>query len=194
MIGFIVYFSVVIPDKERVVTIKEKTIEVVNYKRGLELNNEIKRNENKHKIIKLLAKKTDSDKIAKIILNNSLEYNIPVAFAFALAWSESRFKPNAINGIHNSNGSADWGLFQLNDYHRDWSREELLNPYKNTKEAMRVLDKILSNNSQVIAIGIYNVGATGIKKGLPYTTLVHINNVIEYRDNLLDEINEVMVE
>lgn len=180
-------------DNEAIIVKEISITNVMKYTRSLELNKEIEKLENKKEIIDLLEAHTKSRDIAKIILENAIEYEVPAALAFALAWSESRFDPEAINGVHNRNGSGDWGLFQLNDYHRNWSREEYLDPSLNTKEAMRVLSKILEENDPVMAIGIYNAGATGIKRGLPYTTLVHIDNIIEYRDYLLDQINEVVV-
>ncbi len=46
-----------------------------------------------------------------------------------IATCESGLRANAFNG-HNTNGSWDAGLFQINSIH-GWSKEELMNPIAN---------------------------------------------------------------
>jgi hypothetical protein len=193
-IGFIVYLGIIVPDEKRTIIIKEEiSIKVINYKRGLSLNDEIKKEKNYIKVVNLLNVETGDRLVTTTILDKALDYEVPVALAFALAWSESRYSPNAINGIYNSNGSKDWGLFQLNDNFLDWTEDEYFNVEKNADMAMSILSNILEKENEVKAIAIYNTGATGVKRGISYTTLTHIDNIINYRDKLLVKINEVMV-
>lgn len=176
----------------------KKVTRVNNYyvnKRGVELNKAIKESNKKDAIVRELNRLTEDTRITVNILNEAIRYDVPVALAFGLAWSESRFNPVAINGKNNRNGSKDWGLFQLNDAFRNWSKEEYFDIELNTREAMKVLSKILNSDKDAVeAVAIYNTGATGVKRGVSYYTLLHINNVIEYRDKVSDIINEVMVE
>jgi hypothetical protein len=44
----------------------------------------------------------------------SIHYNVPFALVEGIVWNESRWSINAVN--HNTNGSYDIGLFQLNTY------------------------------------------------------------------------------
>ena len=79
---------------------------------------------------------TNSREIAQVIIEESLEQNLPINIAFALAWRESQFNPRAISPP-NRGGSIDWGLFQLNDGHRqDWTRSEFFNIRKNAHAAL----------------------------------------------------------
>ena len=55
-------------------------------------------------------------------------YDIPLSLAFSLAFNESRYKVQAVNG--NKNASVDRGLFQLNSQaFPGFSEEDFFNPY-----------------------------------------------------------------
>jgi soluble lytic murein transglycosylase-like protein len=164
------------------------------YKKDLEINNIVEENQ---KIIKsYLNTHTHNGLVTNAILEAALEYRVPITIAFGLAWSESRFQPTAKNGIHNYNGTSDWGLFQLNDgYRENWTTKEFFDPHKNAKEAMRYLRGLMDihGNNMIICLAAYNAGSKGIKDGITHTTLVHINNILKYSEKLEEEINEIVV-
>lgn len=170
-----------------------------SYQVGLELNRKIERfivdDKNREILLSYLDQHTAQRAISSTILDKSLNWNVPVGLAFGLAWSESRFDPEAINGIHNNNGTRDWGLFQLNDSHRSsWTQEDFFNVEKNTEAAMEYLAMKLRqfDFKPVLAIAAYNAGSTGVRRGVGFSTLVHINNIIDFSNRLEAEINEII--
>lgn len=131
---------------------------------------------------------TNNIQVSAIILEESLSQQVPITSAFALAWGESRFKTQLVN--RNGGHSSDWGLFQLNDGHRSWTREEYFDIRKNTKEGLNYFSYSLHtfNNDLALAIAGYNKGVENVKRRLSpisYLTLTHINNIIEY-DRMLE--------
>lgn len=179
---------------ENKVEIKEVIVKE-EYKKDLELNKAVR---NSYIPVKtyLTANHTGDSKITEAILRAALENEIPVTVAFGLAWSESRFDPRAKNGIHNRNGTSDWGLFQLNDaYRSNWNTGDFFDPYKNANEAMDHLRNLMDRHgdNMVICLAAYNAGSRGIKKGVSYNTLMHINNILNYSNKLEEKINEVVV-
>lgn len=182
---------------QRIIT-GESIVEVIS---GLELNSRIKTfllNPRKRELLlSYLDVHTSQRLISETILEKSLNWDVPIGLAFGLAWSESRFNPRAINGIHNSNGTRDWGLFQLNDgYRPEWTREDFFDVHKNTEAAMEHLALMLRqfDYKPVVAIAAYNAGGNGVREGVGFTTLNHISNVMEMKQILESEINELMVE
>lgn len=177
---------------------KEELKEVVvkeEYKKDLELNKAVRNNYIPVKTY-LTANHTGDSEITEAILRAALENEVPITIAFGLAWSESRFDSKAKNGIHNNNGTSDWGLFQLNDgYRRNWCMEDFFNPYKNADEAMEHLSSLMDRHGDniVICLAAYNAGSRGIKRGIGYSTLVHVNNILKYSDKLEAEINDLVV-
>lgn len=83
------------------------------YYTRLEIN-EIIQNKGIKKFISFFDEYTNDTQITTIILSEALKQDVPIMLAFALAWGESKFNPTAKSGL-NTNGSRDWGLFQLND-------------------------------------------------------------------------------
>jgi len=130
---------------------------------------------------------TNNTLVSTAILEESLSQQIPITSAFALAWGESRFRTQLVN--KNGRHSSDWGLFQLNDGHRSWTREEYFDIRKNTKEGLNYFSYSLRtfDNDLALAIAGYNKGVENVKRGSPisYLTLSHINNIIEY-DRMLE--------
>lgn len=174
---------------------------IVDFRSGLELNTKIERFTSEPHKRELLLDHFDAYTgqriISETIFEKSLNWDVPVALAFGLAWSESRFNTEAINGTHNSNGTRDWGLFQLNDAYRpEWTREDFFDVHKNTEAAMEHFALMLRqfDYKPVLAIAAYNGGAIGIRDGIGFTTLNHISNVIDMKRQLEAEINELMVE
>lgn len=163
------------------------------YYSGIELNNEVGvmiSNGGSDKIVEFFTERTNSTEIASIILHEAMAKEVPITAAYSLAWGESRFHPNRTN----DNGvSKDWGLFQINDGYRDWSREDFLNINKNTKEGLDYFSYSLKtfDGDLVMAIAGYNKGVENVKRGdiVQHTTLVHINNITEYDRQLEADLN-----
>lgn len=190
-----VYIMTDVPQRDEKVIVKTNTKTTESeYKKDLEINEIVKENQ---KIIKsYLNTHTHNELITNAILEAALEHEVPLTIAFGLAWSESRFKPSAKNGVHNRNGTSDWGLFQLNDgYREEWTSKEFFDPSKNAKEAMKHLRNLIDihGNNPVVYLAAYNAGSKGIRDGINHTTLTHINNILKYSEKLEEEINEIVV-
>lgn len=169
---------------ERVIEVIETTHEFEFYT-GLDLNEEVREiveGGGTHDVLNFFTSYTNNINVSAVILEESLNQSVPVTAAFALAWGESRFRTNVVN--RNGGNTSDWGLFQLNDGHRSWTREEFFDPEKNAEEGIRYFAYSLSvfNNDVPASIAGYNKGVENVKGGadIPNNTLFHINNIIEY--------------
>lgn len=133
---------------------------------------------------------TRNHRITESILRHSIEIGVPVNLAFSVAWAESRFNPYAINNS-NSNGTADWGLFQLNDNYYRWTRDQFFNIEKNIQAGISHLDFVIKEMDEIYyALAAYNAGVNGVRtRGVPNITLRYINNILEYEDYLNREFN-----
>jgi hypothetical protein len=134
-------------------------------------------------VIDFFASICASPEIARAILSNANEYDIPPALAVALAWEESRFDPHALN-TRNRDGSVDRGLFQLNSH--SFPRLELqafFNPYANARYAMGHLRYCLNTGgSDVAALAMYNAGTSRVNSaGTPKTTLDYASRILSNR-------------
>ena len=65
--------------------------------------------------------------------------------ALAIAWCESRLVPDAV-GSRNTDGTHDWGVFQLNDggtlQHLGGTPQTALDPAWNVEAAKRLYDQV----------------------------------------------------
>jgi hypothetical protein len=133
-----------------------------------------------------------SHEIAKIILANADEFDIPPALAFSLCWEESKFNPRAINN-ENRNESIDRGLFQLNN--RSFPNLEVLdfyNPDLNARNGLRHLRSCLDiGGNEIIGLSIYNAGVGRVRNtGTPLRTLIYVNRILENRDKIESHFHE----
>lgn len=167
----------------------------VEYYFGLDLNKEVQQlieGGGMQQVLDFFDSYTNNSEITTAILNEALDQEVPVVTAFSLAWGESRYNPQSIN--NNGNRSTDWGLFQLNDsYRQDWSRADFFDVDKNTKEGLSYFSYSMRafSTNVVLSIAGYNKGVENIKNrsAVPYSTLAHINNIIEYERDLERELN-----
>ncbi|MGL4986972.1 MAG: transglycosylase SLT domain-containing protein [Treponemataceae bacterium] len=123
--------------------------------------------------------------IASIILTNADKNNISVSLAFALAYTESRYRPRAIN--HNTNLSTDRGLFQLNDRSfPELTEENFFDPQISAERGLAYLRKCLDTaGNEVTALAMYNAGTTKVRNGgTPQRTLNYIAHINNYREGL----------
>ena len=124
--------------------------------------------------------------IAKAILDNSNEYKVPAALAFALSWEESRFNPNAVNR-NNRNGSIDCGLFQLNNRSfPNLETNDFFNIGINARYGISHLRFCLNfGGSEISALAMYNAGTAKVSNtGAPKVTLDYISRILENRSRI----------
>lgn len=138
---------------------------------------------------------TRNQRITELIINHAIEREVPVNIAFSVAWAESSFNPYAIN-TSNRNGTADWGLFQLNDNYYRWTREQFFDIEQNIAAGIAHLDFVIEEMNDIYyALAAYNAGVYGVTRhGVPDITLRYINNILEFEDRLNQDFNSFIQE
>ncbi len=128
---------------------------------------------------------TGSRDVALAILQEADKNNIPLSLAFALAYTESRYKVRAVN--RNTNSSIDRGIFQLNNKSFPALVEtDFFDPYISAKYGMSHLRYCLDTaGNEVSALAMYNAGTNRVRNnGTPQMTLNYISNIQNYRRGL----------
>ncbi len=128
---------------------------------------------------------TGSRETAIPILEEADKNDIPLSLAFALAYTESRYKANAIN--RNRNASIDRGLFQLNNKSfPQLKEEEFFNPKVSAKYGMSHLKFCIgSAGNEISGLAMYNAGTTKVRQNLtPQSTLNYVGKIMSYRERL----------
>ncbi|MEE0132478.1 MAG: transglycosylase SLT domain-containing protein [Treponema sp.] len=128
--------------------------------------------------------------VALAILQEADKNNIPLSLAFSLAYTESRYKPRAIN--RNTNASIDRGVFQLNNKSFPALVEaDFYDPYISAKYGLAHLRFCLDTaGNEVSALAMYNAGTNRVRNnGTPQMTLNYISKIQTYRQGL-DELFE----
>lgn len=173
---------------------KPQDFDIDDYKndRGLSLY----RNSLSKKDVEIFYERvTNNSEVSNAILVNANKYSIPLSLAFALAYTESRYKPTAVN--HNTNGSIDRGLFQLNSgSFPTLSEYEFFDPNISAKNGLSHLSFCLKNGGNTVtALAYYNAGHGKVKSNrTPQMTLSYINKIINYQKKLDEQFyNEVIV-
>lgn len=138
---------------------------------------------------------TGNKDVTNAILTEAEKNDIPLSLAFALAYTESKYKTEAVG--YNTNGTVDRGLFQLNsNSFPQLSEEEFFDPYTSAKYGMRHLKQCLKMaGNSVSALAMYNAGMGRVSSNkTPQTTLNYIGKIISYQ-NKLDELftDEVVI-
>jgi len=121
--------------------------------------------------------------IAQAILDNTNEFEVPPALAFALSWEESRFNPRAVNR-QNRDGSVDRGLFQLNSRSfPDLEPAAFFDVKSNARYGISHLRHCIdSAASEISALAMYNAGTGRVRtQGAPEVTLNYISRILENR-------------
>ncbi|MDR1786333.1 MAG: lytic transglycosylase domain-containing protein [Spirochaetaceae bacterium] len=137
---------------------------------------------------------TEDTATAQAILHYADLNDIPPTLAFALAYTESRYKTRAVH--LNGTGSVDRGLFQLNS--ESFPRlgvEDFFDPRTNAKYGLAHLRFCLNSaGNEIAALAMYNAGTNRVKKdGAPNLTLRYVSNITNYR-RTLDELFRQEVE
>lgn len=128
---------------------------------------------------------TNNKDVALAILENADKNDIPTSLAFALAYVESKFKPNAVN--KNTNSTIDRGLFQLNNAtFPNLTEEQFFDPWTSAKFGMAHLKFCLETaGNEITALAMYNAGTTRVKNdSTPQHTLNYVSQISKYRKNL----------
>lgn len=105
--------------------------------------------------------------IQKYLYDKCKEYNVPYDLALGVIKVESNFNPSSIH--KNSNGSRDYGLFQINTINYKWLSEELgitdfLNPYQNIDAGVYMLSQLIQKyDDDHIVLMSYNMGERATK-------------------------------
>ena len=123
--------------------------------------------------------------VALAILREEDKNNIPLSLAFSLAYTESRYKPRALN--KNTNASIDRGVFQLNNKSFPALVEaDFYDPYVSAKYGLSHLRFCLDTaGNEVSALAMYNAGTNRVRNnGTPQTTLNYISKIQTYRQGL----------
>jgi soluble lytic murein transglycosylase-like protein len=127
---------------------------------------------------------TQSESVARAILDFSDKFGVRPSLCFALALEESDFKVDAIN----KNGdSVDRGLFQLNSksYPRLGIRD-FYDPGTNARYGISHLKSCLAQaGNEVAALAMYNAGNGRVERGAtPQKTLNYISRILAYESNI----------
>jgi soluble lytic murein transglycosylase-like protein len=134
---------------------------------------------------------TENTEISSAILEYADANDIPPSLAFALAYTESRYKPSAVN--RNVNGTIDRGLFQLNSASFPRLTEaEFFDPKTSARYGLAHFKYCLTvAENEVAALAMYNAGITRIKNdSTPRKTLNYISHILRYRQTLDDLFKE----
>ena len=123
--------------------------------------------------------------VALAILSEADNNDIPLSLAFALAYTESRYNPEAVNS--NSNSTTDRGLFQLNSNSFPALTEaDFFDPYISAKYGMSHLKFCLrSAGNEVSALAMYNAGTGRVRSNkTPQSTLNYVGKIMTYQKML----------
>lgn len=159
-------------------------------------NNFFLRNEINEKVLKLMNNSrseevyefydryTNSREYTHLTISACILQAVPINIAFAIAYTESRFNPSALNV--NTNGTVDIGLFQLNsDSFKSYTKDYLFEEKNNIKLGVYTLaSRFKKYKNWIKAIISYNRGYRFDGKGVDY-----LINVLNYEDYLDIEFN-----
>ena len=105
--------------------------------------------------------------IQKYLYDKCKEYNVPYDLALGVIKVESNFNPSIIH--KNSNGSRDYGLFQINTINHKWLSKELgisdfIDPYQNIDAGVYMLSQLIKKyDNEHIVLMSYNMGERATK-------------------------------
>ena len=140
------------------------------------------------------TKITGNKDVTNAILTYAEKNDIPLSLAFALAHTESKYKVTAVG--HNTNGTTDRGLFQLNSasYPR-LTEEDFFDPYTSAKYGLAHLKQCLrSAGNSVSALAMYNAGQGRVSSNkTPQITLNYIGKIISYQNKLEQQFTDEVV-
>ncbi len=128
---------------------------------------------------------TGSREIALAVLDAASQFNVSPSLAFALAYTESKYKPDATHT--NVNGSIDRGLFQLNSYSfPNLTEEQFFDAATSAYYGMSHLSYCLEvSSTQIAGLAKYNAGRGKVEGDrTPQSTLNYIAKILDYQKKL----------
>lgn len=138
-------------------------------------------------VIRFFSAITNSEHVARAILDSSIQHEVRPSLAFAIAWVESRYNPRARS--INSSGSTNRGLFQLNSsVFEAQSEKELFDPFKNAFLGIAHLKEYMNvSDDEFTALAAYNAGLSRISdKGVPGMTFAYISEISKMEQRILN--------
>lgn len=181
-IGFLVLLYMQVNKEETIITQVKREYVYDEFLTRNRVNDTIKE-ENYYYFLAYYTEITGNRNISEHIMSGALERNIPVNIAFALAFVESTFDPQAINES-NSNGTIDRGLFQLNSATFRNFDIDFFDSYQNTQAGLNYLfRKYEMYGSWESAIIMYNAG---VEANLSNRSLTYLSRILE-KERFFDE-------
>jgi hypothetical protein len=147
----------------------------------------------REKVVDFYRELSGSDAISGIIIKVANRYSVPLSLAFALAWKESKFDPDAVN--YNF-GSVDRGLYQLNSLSfPDVTPKEFFDPTINAEKGLGYLSHCLKvGGNEVVGLAMYNAGMSRVyRDGTPRVTLDYISTILKYQDAVITEFQHTLL-
>lgn len=138
-------------------------------------------------VIRFFSAITNSEHVARAILDSSIQHEVRPSLAFAIAWVESRYNPRARSV--NSSGSTNRGLFQLNSsVFEARSEKELFDPFNNALLGIAHLKEYMTvSDDEFTALAAYNAGLSRISdKGVPGMTFAYISEISKMEQRILN--------
>jgi soluble lytic murein transglycosylase-like protein len=135
------------------------------------------------RVLSFYDRYTESREITYLLVYTALTLDVPVHYLVGLAWAESRFKPLAVNGHKNTNGTTDYGLMQLNSAeYGALGVAYIMEPAHNVRLGAEHLRAMFDKyNDWPEAILSYNAG-TGETVRRP--SVRHVADVLDYAHTL----------
>jgi soluble lytic murein transglycosylase-like protein len=126
---------------------------------------------------------TGNREVTYALIAAGIMNDIPLHYLFGTAWAESRFYPTAVNDKKNANGSADYGLMQLNSgTFKQYKKETLLDLKSNIRLACEfILKKHQQYGNWYEVFMGYNGGNTELVKN---NTVNYMVSILEYAKKL----------
>ncbi len=128
---------------------------------------------------------TGSREVALAVLDAASQFNVSPSLAFALAYTESKYKLDATHT--NVNGSIDRGLFQLNSYSfPNLTEEQFFDAETSAYYGMSHLSYCLEvSSTQIAGLAKYNAGRGKVEGDrTPQSTLNYISKILDYQKKL----------
>ncbi len=128
---------------------------------------------------------TQDRDVAVAILDACSKYDVSPALAFALAYTESRYKTNVKHT--NVNGSIDRGLFQLNNYSfPNLSEDDFYDASISANYGMAHLNYCIdAAGNEIAGLAMYNAGRNKVQSDkTPVRTLNYISQIENYKEKL----------
>jgi soluble lytic murein transglycosylase-like protein len=136
-----------------------------------EINEEISKNYSHY--LNIYKEITGNEFMADVLLKKSIEKEIPVNIAFAIASCESNFKQYAIN--KNTNGSYDYGILQINSY--TFPNADHYNIEENVELGLSYYYDIYKTTGSIeVSLVFYNAGP--YRSSIPYISLLYAGRIL----------------